>query len=820
MKNQIIALLLLLSVVSCKEERSGIDFPAVTTSENIIVGQDGAQIDFAIEYAGTNSLLDCGVEYRINTEAGSWNSQSLGPHTGGSMSLSAMLYTNLLPDLEYVARAYAKTTDRTVYGNEVVFVSQGSKTPQILAVEPLAADMGDTITIRGKYFSTMSGYNSVWFNTKEAVPVFASDSLLKVLVPRVTSSSKIWISVSANLQKVVYDKPFSLAVATISKIVPEFAFPGDEVTLTGDHFRSLITVIIDGSYYQPTAKTDSTFTFTLQIKETTGPQTIQLLQLDRNTLSDKRLTLVLPEFISASPEVCWIDTIVKVRGKYLDRLSYFGVDYDWYSRQVISQTDSLVVLKLKTVFGEGSFTGSFRGIYVKSNQLIRMNPPVVTSIEPSTAKYGETVTLKGDRFYNGLSSNDGELRYVSKNEMKFTLGTGLSAGENSIHFNSGSNMVYPPSTAKITVPQINITGFSKTEVVRGETFEMYTSNMPTDWNISDWPSVSLDGTNINRRLTIGSGTIELSLQSSLYFGENPVVKLKLGKQSYSLSNTLHVLEPWTTPEIFPTFQYPLFVASAEKVYAFVHTANGGTLSVFNSETEQWEYESILNTSEYNCEGAIVVGSDIYFFGGRYEASGSMVYRYSIQNKTWIRLPDCPLPIFGYAEYAFALNNQLYLGTDNGMYAYNPTTSAWEKKTTSPRGETFSLFPCNVSFGGKGYFASHSNATYDDTPNELWEYNPDTDSWTKLGTDFGYILMNSRQSVAGNKVYLVGDTNEYPYNARMFEFDPPSGSLKEFLVPPIAIRSDGFPFVSGQYLYVFNLNKFSKMRLSDIPSYYR
>ena len=174
-------------VVSCTKEYKETErsYPRVATGLVTDINTEGVTFTGSFLKAGSGEIIDHGFLY---TESSSFpathNSEkiSLGASTG-SGSFTATANHALKPGTNYNASAYARSKDKIFYADPVSFVSKGGRPPEIHAIFPNEAYMGDTVTISGKYFSGRSPYNAVMFGHQKALAIQSTDTLLKVLVP-------------------------------------------------------------------------------------------------------------------------------------------------------------------------------------------------------------------------------------------------------------------------------------------------------------------------------------------------------------------------------------------------------------------------------------------------------------------------------------------------------------------------------------------------------------------------------------------------------------------------------------------------------------
>lgn len=110
--------------------------------------------------------------------------------------------------------------------------------PQISDIHPLSATYKDTVYIHGINFFRNNTYNKVNFNGMSVPIVFASTTLLKVLVPVNLAVNHAKISIAGPTKAIEFDVPFALKVITIKGFQPDTVFHSNEIiTITGENFN-------------------------------------------------------------------------------------------------------------------------------------------------------------------------------------------------------------------------------------------------------------------------------------------------------------------------------------------------------------------------------------------------------------------------------------------------------------------------------------------------------------------------------------------------------------------------------------------------------
>ncbi|MEZ2335206.1 IPT/TIG domain-containing protein [Mucilaginibacter sp. RCC_168] len=142
--------------------------------------------------------------------------------------------TGLQKNTKYFVATYA-TSSTTGYSryNVVYFNSSGSKKPMVSSVLPLKADLGDTIIIKGKYFSGQ--YLNIAFGDISTSIISINDTILKCLVPINLSQATSSIALKYNGTADIITTGFSLNTPVITNFTSLATFR-DSLIITGDHF--------------------------------------------------------------------------------------------------------------------------------------------------------------------------------------------------------------------------------------------------------------------------------------------------------------------------------------------------------------------------------------------------------------------------------------------------------------------------------------------------------------------------------------------------------------------------------------------------------
>lgn len=122
-----------------------------------------------------------------------------------------------------------------------------SLVPSISSVSPVQGKQGDTIVITGKNFSDIISKNKLTMRGVEANIIEATSTMLKAIIPDMTTNGPIKVSVNGN-EATGPDFIF-LILPAITSVMPTTGQQGDTITITGTHFGADISankVIMNG----------------------------------------------------------------------------------------------------------------------------------------------------------------------------------------------------------------------------------------------------------------------------------------------------------------------------------------------------------------------------------------------------------------------------------------------------------------------------------------------------------------------------------------------------------------------------------------------
>ncbi|WP_400079240.1 IPT/TIG domain-containing protein [Winogradskyella sp. R77965] len=322
--------LLIFSVVSCNHDDNSEPSNAnvaVETLQAEMIPEGGVKLKGNIN--GVELDLNYGFiisQFEGETTMSSYNIQkNLSGTYNGDFEIS--FRNDLNEDQTYYYRAFAYSSNAYTFGEEKSFISNGSSPSQIESVEPNIAHVSDTITIRGKYFSSNP---SIFFDEINSETIIKNDSLIKCIVPYSFNLQNPYstIKVKKSTQEETIFDDFSLYAPEVYAISPSVAYETDTLTISGNHFhkqylRNRLEVEINGNFSS------------LQILESTRTEIVFVnagayynlqprLRLKSQFQSiefDDKLTALMPS-ITGVPECITFDENFTIYGENFPRYNF------------------------------------------------------------------------------------------------------------------------------------------------------------------------------------------------------------------------------------------------------------------------------------------------------------------------------------------------------------------------------------------------------------------------------------------------------------------------------------------------------------------
>jgi N-acetylneuraminic acid mutarotase len=218
------------------------------------------------------------------------------------------------------------------------------------------------------------------------------------------------------------------------------------------------------------------------------------------------------------------------------------------------------------------------------------------------------------------------------------------------------------------------------------------------------------------------------------------------------------------------------------------------MSSFDPAENKFTYVGTYQDWSWVKGSACVVNNDtVYLING-----GKGIYRFDFVTSQWIRIGETPIPDLD--GIAFSLNGRLFYGLPSSanidkFWEYKSSTKSWILKNPFPG--AYEQLPLSFTINNKGYALFYDNV--------LYEYNPDADSWTRKSPYPGagqYVY--GRVAFAINNLGYVGLGRELysetAYND-LWIYDPASDSWTKSIPMPGIGRFNSISFTLGSKAYL-------------------
>ena len=225
-------------LLGCSEnEFTSRNYPRLNTLDVSNISENGATFNARILYRGDFKIVNYGFVWSggVNPKI-EWDDKVVYSENYQSDTFSSEIFSALKDGGYYRVRAFIETEDYTVYGENVTFISLGSKAPIMTSFSPLSGSWGDTITIVGERFSFVERYNEVMLGKLPCLVLKSSDTLVKFKVPNRINDASVKVTASIHGMSTQIQDNFNYLIANVSIIEPLSGTFNDTVTITGSNF--------------------------------------------------------------------------------------------------------------------------------------------------------------------------------------------------------------------------------------------------------------------------------------------------------------------------------------------------------------------------------------------------------------------------------------------------------------------------------------------------------------------------------------------------------------------------------------------------------
>lgn len=513
----------------------------------------------------------------------------------------------------------------------------------------------------------------------------------------------------------------------------------------------------------------------------------------------------------------WGDTI-KVRGKNFGfETSKITLNFDDVVSSIQYASDSLIlaVVPINKSFEPVNLSLTVYGKRVVTVDHFTFILPQVNQIIPNTATFNDTITFVGSNFpvdqyqyrvkFDNVAAN---VISFSSDEIKVIVPLNVSNPNPTLTFNvSGLNYTFTNGfSLKLPVIQdltpTSLTGMNRVITIYGNYF-------------NPEPSLNL--------IKLGNYVTEIIHVTKTEISVRIPYNLQDGRYSLSINTGCFTLIPdqtfaFTNPwyKISDIGGSPRWRATAFSLNGKGYVGTGSSsyyhsglndIWEFNPETYEWTQKADFPGTPRANALSFSIGN--YGYIGPSATTSSYyenedMWEYNPNSDTWNQKDDYLGHISPEQPLGFSMPSRGYFfvgDINKEMWLYNPTTDEWTKKSSlSASGHRYNA--AGFTIEGKIYVCNGYDANSQTLKNELWEYNPNNDEWTRKADFPGGGRNGSIGFAVNGKGYVgLGRNINGSLTNDIWEYDPSTDTWSRTFDFPGGARRNAVSFQLNQKAYI-------------------
>jgi hypothetical protein len=488
-----------------------------------------------------------------------------------------------------------------------------------------------------------------------------------------------------------------------------------------------------------------------------------------------------PKLTSVTPQsaICGDTVIIKGENFAFNQSECRVLFNKTYARILSSTRDEFVVVVPVAEEGNVKISVTVSGIKSGNTLDFVMKIPLLTGFYPETGTFGDVITLSGSNFsldtsniYVYFDTTRARIIEFSRTYYKVEVPVGINKSPLSVKIKYFNYYTYGN---KFTLRQVVINDVSpqvchppEMVVITGENFNPWPEGNVVRIGGVEAYVVSSTSTSINIRLPDG-----------LSPGSNTVSVATINDTPVTWSGTIEIILTWQKLSDFPANGRVggSGFATGGKLYF-----GTGLAPDLYPMKDFWEYDPSTDswTRKADFPALITYATGLSVDGKGYFALGKLggnyyttMVRYDPEYDFWVSVTANPGPGSSMDSPGFVIDGKAYIPAAGEMYMFDPLTMTWTRKSY-PAELGYMGGPAAFSINGKGYlgvgWVSQKNANVSD----FYEYDPETDAWTKKAS-FPGTLRGSATSFSlpnGKGYVMMGYANELGlYLNDVWEYDP-------------------------------------------------
>lgn len=489
-----------------------------------------------------------------------------------------------------------------------------------------------------------------------------------------------------------------------------------------------------------------------------------------------------PELISVTPASAMPGDTVVINGRYFtDNPSSCSVFFDDIKVMAESSTtEELKVIVPCSIYSSMNIRVAISGILSSISIPLQLTPPIIASFSPLSGTFGDIVTIAGSGLPSDINCIEvyfNDIRAVvteaAKTFCKVMVPTANNVSPVTIRVKCVGNMSL---TDKFTLEQAVITNVHPERILRSQMIFIYGENFNPDPQRN---KVEIGG-HVAIVTNCTATQMTVSIPSELEEGSYRVSVTTIAGSPVTWDGEIEVVKSvWSKLADFPASGRVAAAGFAAGGRVYFGTGLEPNLQVKN---DFWEFDPAMSVWErkkdfpvmINYATAFSIEETGYFTMGKHgSVYYQMLYRYDPDDDLWTQMSSNPGNPSAMDSPGFVINGKAYVPAGGEMHEYDPASDQWTKKSYP---EALGYFGGGSAFtiNGKGYLGvGWAQEKYTEV-SDFYEYDPGTDSWTRKASFPGTLRNNATSfSLPNGKGYIAMGYSEAQskYLNDVWEYDP-------------------------------------------------
>ncbi len=299
-------------------------------------------------------------------------------------------------------------------GGHDVWVAKigNAASPSLTSISPTSGVPGTQVTLTGTGFGSVQGTGSVWLGNKLAGSIVSwSDTQVVATVDSNVASGSASVQQAGTWSNSI---TFTIVTPTISSISPSSGVPGTQVTINGTNFGATQgsgQLWLGSTYAGSIVSWSATqIVATVAANSVSGNAQVQQSGVWGNQVA---FTVTSPSITSISPTTARAGDSITINGTNFG--STQGSGQVWLGSKLAASYVSWSNTQIVATVASGATSGSAQvkqsGVWGNTVALTVITP-AITSVSPTTARAGDSITITGTGF--GSSQGSGSVWLGSK----------------------------------------------------------------------------------------------------------------------------------------------------------------------------------------------------------------------------------------------------------------------------------------------------------------------------------------------------------------------------------------------------------------------